>query len=315
MAESVLTTAVVTTTVMTRARGRIDPPNMEERHAMHAIRHMAIHAGFDERAEATLPATYDCTNLCTPVKDQAQCGSCWDFSGTCVVEAANIKAGVLPDNTAASQLSEQYTLDQCDGTNGGCGGDDNTTVLGDAKTGGLPLTSVYGPYQARAKACKLKTRTGHILSEAIAAAESIVGLRRKPPADANTKLYTVDDWGYAGTQTGVPATEIIKAAMLQYGPIGCGVAADSAFENYQSGSVFAGSRSRQVDHDVVLVGWDDSKQAWKMRNSWGTDWGNAGYMWIAYGVNQIGYEAVWAVVAPVTPPDNGPPPIPLSDAS
>src|SRR5690606_12507461 len=47
---------------------------------------------------------------------------------------------------------------------------------------------------------------------------------------------------------------------------------------------------------IVLVGWDDSKNAWLMRNSWGTNWGEDGYMWIDYGSNSIGAYAAWAMV-------------------
>ena len=286
---------------MPRSRGRINPPNMAARHAAHAARHADLHAAW--AARTTFPPTYDCTDLCTPIKDQSQCGSCWDFSGVCVVEAANIKAKNLPDNSAASQLSEQYTLDACDGQNGGCGGDDNTTVLADAKTGGLPLTSVYGPYTAKEGACKL---------------HQLAGVARK---NAGGVLYTLSDWGYVGPQTGVPTVDQIKAAMLQYGPIGAAVAADNAFESYQPGSVFQDSKSQDIDHDIVLVGWDDARRAWKLRNSWGTAWGNEGYMWIAYAANMVGYESVWGVAgtpilpvpvppAPTPPPTPGPAPRP-----
>lgn len=40
-------------------------------------------------------------------------------------------------------------------------------------------------------------------------------------------------------------------------------------------------------------GMDDSKQAWKIKNSWGTAWGESGYMWIAYNSNSVGYGASW----------------------
>lgn len=278
------------------ARGLVLPPKavLDARHAAHNKRHAALHAKF--AAAANLPAAFDCSADCTPVKDQGSCGSCWDFSGTCLVESANILAHALPDNTTASQLSEQYTLDQCDGSNGGCNGDDNTTVLDDAKNGGLPLTSAYGPYIGAREPCKDTARhaRSHRALKAMA-------------------LSPIADWGYVGTQTGVPPVAAIKAAMMQYGPIGCAVggAGMPAFQNYAAGTVFAGCPGG-IDHDVVLVGWDDTKGnggAWKMRNSWGESWGNAGYMWIEYGANKIGYEAVWATAggsptppAPPTPP-------------
>ena len=46
---------------------------------------------------------------------------------------------------------------------------------------------------------------------------------------------------------------------------------------------FSGKASGSPNHAIVLTGWDDSKGAWRLRNSWGTSWGSSGYMWIKYG--------------------------------
>lgn len=222
-----------------------------------------------------LPASFDCRTQgwVGPIKDQSQCGSCWDFSGTCVVECAHYKAGTLT-NDGSQALSEQYTLD-C-GRNGGCNGDDNVTVLEWAKKTGLPKTSDYGPYHASPHRCSFQE---------------------------TWTLYKVDDWGFTdGTSSqSVSSTDGIKRAMLQYGVIGCAV--DAGFSDPGSGVISGGGSN--IDHDVALVGWDDSKGhhgAWIMRNSWGTGWGNGGYAWIEYGAYSIGTEAVWALVNAVNPP-------------
>lgn len=58
--------------------------------------------------------------------------------------------------------------------------------------------------------------------------------------------------------------------------------------------------SGRVNHGITLIGWDDAKDAWLIKNSWGTAWGETGgfglskgYMWISYGCNNTGYGASW----------------------
>lgn len=192
--------------------------------------------------------------------------NCWDFSGTGIIEMAMVKAGLGPVNTF--QLSEQYTLD-C-GQNGGCNGDDNSTVCEWAKQTGLPLTSDYGPYQGGPGRC-------HI---------------------GSIKLYKITDWGYCDQSNGVADTQKIKNAMVTYGPIGCAIAADDAFMNNPPGTVFSGN-SEEINHDILLCGFDDSKGrngAWLLRNSWGTSWCDEGYCWIEYGANLVGTSALWVTL-------------------
>jgi hypothetical protein len=164
-------------------------------------------------------------------------------------------------------LSEEYTL-SCY-RNGQCNGDDNATVLEWAKGNGLPLAAVYGPYVAKPGQCAY---------------------------NPSMTLYEPDDWGFADSSggAGVTPTADIKAAIMQYGAVGCGIATDDAFQGY-TGGVFANSGATQIDHDVILVGWDDATNSWILRNSWNTAWGEGGYMRIAYGANNVGTESVWAV--------------------
>jgi len=269
-------------------KGRKEPKNLQHLKQLSRLRHFA-------RLAALPPATQPSWDSRTfgwvgPVKDQQQCGSCWDFSGTGVVEIAYNKAGIGGGSNVFI-LSEEYTLD-C-GQNGGCNGDDNTTVLSWAKKNGLPLNSAYGPYTAGG------------------------GTPGQCSWNPSMQLYKVDDWGFAdnGTGNGVTPVQDIKNAIVAYGSVGCAIAADDAFQNNPPGTVFQGSGSTAIDHDIILVGWDDSKGAWLLRNSWGQNWCDGGYCWIAYGANLVGTEAVFAVVnaqpQPVpVPPSPTPTPIP-----
>ena len=62
------------------------------------------------------------------------------------------------------------------------------------------------------------------------------------------------------------------------------------------------SSCSSINHGIVLVGWDDSVGAWILRNSWGANWGESGYMRIAYGKNYVGYAAAYVVYNSSTPP-------------
>lgn len=231
------------------ARGRVAPANLA------ALKHAAFkrHGYMARRLPKVTATKWDCRDLgqVPPIVDQGDCGSCWDFSGTSVVTSALIKAGYgKADGTFA--LSEQYTLDCY--SNGGCSGDDNTTVLAHAKSIGLPLSKDYGPYSAHSGRCK---------------------------SDSSMKLYQIKDWGFCSpNQDGMADTQDIKNMMVAYGPIGAAIAADGSFMNVGPDQVFDRTTSRGIDHDIVLVGWDDSKGskgAWLLRNSWGTSWANGGY--------------------------------------
>jgi len=96
-----------------------------------------------------------------------------------------------------------------------------------------------------------------------------------------------------GTQRITPTMAEIKKAIMQYGGVQTGV-----YAGYGIADVFYNSNNRASNHSVCIVGWDDtipvnrySSQpvnqpknpgAWLVKNSYGTSFGNGGYVWVSY---------------------------------
>ena len=210
-------------------------------------------------AAEALPAKWDWReqNGVTPIRDQGNCGSCWAFATVGVMESAiKIKDGVATD------LSEQFLV-SCNtdqwGCNGGWWGHKYHV------NPGAVVESCF-PYQAADVPCKSSCE----------------------------HPYRLDRWGYVGTTETVPSVEALKTAIYQYGPISVAVSADGYFSAY-SGGVFNRNNNGSINHAVILVGWDDSQQCWVMKNSWGSSWGESGYMRIGYNISKIGYNASYVV--------------------
>jgi len=114
--------------------------------------------------------------------------------------------------------------------------------------------------------------------------------------------FRATSWGFVGpNQTTIPSVSAIKAALCQHGPLATAVQVDGAFQGY-TGGVFDEHTQHfdWINHGVTIIGWDDSKHAWLIKNSWGTLWGDTGgygsergYMWIDYNTNNIGIATAW----------------------
>jgi C1A family cysteine protease len=193
---------------------------------------------------------------CTGIRNQGSCGSCWAFGTTGAVEGAFGKqAGLTKD------LSEQQLLD-CNSYGYSCSG--GWWAFGPTYSPGLTNESNY-PYVAYKKTCTV-----------------------------TSPYYPIYAAYYVYCSSCVPPTTNIKNAIYTYGNVAAAVYVNSAFQAY-TGGTFASCANYSVNHAIVLCGWDDSRGAWRLKNSWGTGWGEGGYMWIKYGCSKVGYAAVYAV--------------------
>ncbi|NJP04319.1 MAG: hypothetical protein HC837_01155 [Chloroflexaceae bacterium] len=206
--------------------------------------------------------------VCTPIRDQGSCGSCWAFATVGVLESAIKRIdGIERD------LSEQYLVsaDMYGNCDGGFFGAHNLH-MNEFPSGESEAGAVYEadfPYVA-------------------------YDAYLNPPHTHHERLSS---WSYIGDSS-FPSVEEIKQVMYEHGPVAATVCTGDAFQDYESGT-FTTDESDQcvfsVNHGIILVGWDDSRGAWRLRNSWGEGWGEDGYMWIGYGVSNVGYNANYVV--------------------
>lgn len=192
-----------------------------------------------------------------PIQNQGQCGSCWSFSAIQAIESSNaIKTGKL------YKLSEQDPIDCntfCSGCNGGLMMDVFQWTI-HHHNGTFCLQKDY-PYTATEGTCKF------------------------------------DDLPHYGTISNFDNIYMLDEEDLfekvQIGPVSVGIDASTQSFMLYSNGIFSDEdcSSLYLDHGVGCVGFgssDDGVDFWIVRNSWGKDWGEDGYVRIVRGENMCG---------------------------
>jgi C1A family cysteine protease len=187
----------------------------------------------------------------TPVKDQGYCGSCWAFSATEQIESDYMRTSGKTQILSAQQVTSCTSYLFAGGCNGG-----STEKAFDYAKGGLETDSDY-PYTS-GKA-------------------GITG-----SCNADSSKYVVKATGYTTVSSSASGESKMASYVSATGPLSVCVDAET-WSSYTGGIMSVCGTS--VDHCVQAVGLDQSGGYWKVRNSWGTSWGESGFIRLKYGSN------------------------------
>lgn len=297
-------------------RGAIIPPNLQS--AIHA--QYKASSGVTDYIQNNLPGAGTPSGPFTPrqrranwadkaidkvsdVRDQGKTRLCWDFAAVGALESAYLIA-----NNVRADMSEQYVLN-CNhyyGIEGGWPDAACKTFVdtGDSTLTDFPLSSPLQRGQCGMSKVKYIADTwGYVGGESILAGQDLI-----LPADATLKQELCDH--------GPIAAGVLSAGWDNYTKLGGDGSLNPDWRSYVNGvfhdtvvtdSSLRNPTKEDIDHIVLLVGWDDdvpwgdaagNKGAWILKNSWGTDWGEDGFMKLGYGRANLGFAGVWVKARP-----------------
>lgn len=194
----------------------------------------------------------------TDVKNQERCGGCWAFSTTGAMEGA-----YFVKNSVLKSFSEQELI-SCDKIDSGCnGGLMDNAFKWIKENGGICEESAYPYVSGRGKAPRCKRDC-----------EVVSGTDVKSFTDVSPDPQIR------------PCTNEDLEQAVQQQPVSVAIEADqNAFQLYHSG-VLTGKCGTKLDHGVLVVGYGGQglEQYWKVKNSWGGDWGEDGYIRLGKGM-------------------------------
>jgi C1A family cysteine protease len=225
-------------------------------------------------SSVVLPSSLSWQAWMSPIKNQGYCGSCVVMTIVGAMEGLyNLYYGLV-----ALDLSEQSVLDCV--THDICewGWTYDSGLLWALAVG--VMHEQDAPYQYPAGMC----------------IASVPRMDCDALSDPAVDLYYVTAYGRITPSKSKSATRRRIKIRLQDGPVLASFRVYQDFYYYQSGvyehvtGVYAGS------HGIVIVGYDDHKKAWLIRNSWGPKFGEAGYAWIKYGAVGIEQNVWWLKV-------------------
>lgn len=249
----------------------------------------------------------------TSVKNQGTCGSCWAFSTVGALEGAmHVSGRTMVD------LSMQHIV-ACDTGGSGCQGGLMDQAFDWVGENGVPSLKDE-PYLCSdasssectgmtCSACSVKTGENCIFADNCAthvsgstcnkagllhhcecAADQCFSDGKCGAAKPTAMVLAVGD---VTKHTDVGTTEGALEAAVAQQPVSVAIEADqSVFQHYTGGVLTNDACGETLDHGVLAVGYgeDNGVKYWKVKNSWGTTFGEDGYIRIEKGSAADGGE-------------------------
>ena len=196
----------------------------------------------------------DWTNMWSSVKNQGQCGSCWAFSAAAAFEA---RYTLNQGGKKVKTLFGEQELVDCDPKSSGCNGGLMDYAFEYLHEHYICTEDEY-PYKGRDGTCQY----------------------------SESKCSGPEDKSYTDIPEG---DEDALLKELQNGPVS--VAVDATNWSFYSGGIFDNCGDN-LNHGVTLVASNPNADWVKIRNSWGSSWGEGGYIRLKAGANTCGYANV-----------------------